>query len=106
MRATEFITEDSMFNDDTSPRTISLDKMSTYEYYRLGMDMAGGEDLERDTALGSHYVAYTDADAEKIIAAAKKNGVSVKKSTGPTEEPKDTDHTSPVAKPKKNKYGI
>jgi len=106
MRAKEFIKEDHMFNGDTSPRILSFDKMSNYDYYRFGMDMAGGEDMDRDTDLCSHYIAYTDADVDKIKAAAKKNGMNVKSESGPTEEPTDTDHTSPVAKRKKNKYGI
>lgn len=100
MRAKEFITEEHQ------EKMLSFDKMDNYQYYRFGMNMGGGEGLERAEEDFSNYIAYTAEDEEKIKSAAKQSGKTVRKRKELNKELDGTNNTSPVAKKKKNKYGV
>lgn len=84
-----------------------------YHKYRLGVAMAGAPNKEDHVTTDGPanddmvMVAYTDADKEIIDAGHKKMGYTKKSlSTSGSKELNDTNKTSPVASPKRNKYGI
>jgi hypothetical protein len=89
------------------------DPNSYYTMYRFGVDMASGpkEHYPYDPAgpIGNQMatLAYTDVE-QKIIDNSKKNlGLKSKKLTSKdSTEHTDTHVSSPVAKVKRNKYGI
>lgn len=124
MRAREFITEQNTgaLADDVAmalPATSVLPGLlnqDPYKQYRFGLKLAAaGPDqpeytkpsLETDWGENMVVVAYSNAD-EKILdlavsqAKEKKRMISSKKS----EETKTVNSTSPVARKKKNKYGV
>lgn len=122
MRAKEFINEDvkplrksvkqSMPNLTSAPK---LDNNNhPYLAYRFGVALAPSPDdngMYSEGPLGSYFtmVDYTDSDAEIRNAAAKKMGIKFDKGTGKGSEELGDDvinKVSPVAKPKKNKYGV
>ena len=84
-----------------------------YNMYRFGVDMAGNQHEDHNYVQQSHSAnelstyAYTEAD-KLIIDKSKKNmGVKGKTLTSnKSEEPDGINKHSPVAKIKKNKYGI
>lgn len=82
-----------------------------YLAYRFGIELAGSPDVDADqqAGTGSDFVTigYSDADDEIIAHAAKKFGLKRKTHGGKSsvESPK-VNKTSPVSKPKKNKYGV
>lgn len=117
MRAREFITENSNRLDFNSPQIKGarhmpdLDKY--YELYRLSLDMAEATDEIKGTAEGvpvaNHVVmlAYSDGDEEILNKAMRKRGIKYKTTTSrDSRELGDTNTASPVAKPKRNRYGI
>lgn len=85
-----------------------------YLAYRFGLALAASPDTEGfyDMGpIGSDFtmVDYTDADREIREKAAKKMGIKFDRGTGKgSEELPDNivNKTSPVAKPKRNKYGV
>jgi len=82
-----------------------------YDMYRFGVDMAGSPDgeMNRTSATANQLttLAYTDVDAEIINRSKKNMGLKGKTLTSKdSQELADTNKTSPVAKPKKNKYGV
>ena len=89
------------------------DNNSYYTMYRFGVDMAGGpkKDHRYDpvSPVGNQMatVAYTDAD-QSIIDSSKKNlGLKSKRLTSKdSSETPNTNKLSPVAKIKRNKYGV
>lgn len=121
MRAKEFIDESkkplrksykqSLPNLTTAP---TLDNNNhPYLAYRFGVNLAPSPDLEGiydEGPIGAAFsmLDYTDADAEIRKATAKKMGIKFNKGTGRgSEELKGVINTvSPVAKPKKNRYGV
>jgi hypothetical protein len=83
-----------------------------YDMYRFGVHMAGSPDNQpmaqkSPTANQLSTLAYTDAE-EKIINKSKRDmGLKGKTLTSNrSEEPGETNTTSPVPKRKKNKYGV
>lgn len=131
MRAKEFINE--AFNakthgkpskvrpraDATLPGVFvqqQLRNTDPYMQYRLGMAVAsaraheqGEVDFEQESAFGENLVQvmYAPEDEETIMLASKLMGVLPTRITDNASREPDTTHsTSPVAKTKKNKYGI
>ena len=117
MRAKEFLNE---ANADkplrkgiqlSGPFAKRYDQIGTYyDMYRLGIAIAGGkhtpaEGPARDNPtvwIGNSVEEQQVKDAESALGI--KGTVVVPK--GPSEEFPDTDVTSPVAKIKRNKYGV
>jgi hypothetical protein len=88
-----------------------LDNSSGYKAYRFGVAMAGLPNNKMDvagpTGLKMVTIGYTQAERDILDAAAKTMGTpKVRLSTQDSGEAKDTDKVSPVAKPKRNKYGV
>jgi len=91
---------------------ISMNKAngSPYMQYRFGMAM-GNPDMPRAGAMsGDPLISpFSDADVEKVKAAAKSMGAGsiTNLSNGPSyEHDEGLNVISPVAKPKKNRFGI
>lgn len=89
----------------------SLDNSNPYHSYRYGVAMAGApdDDMYKDGPYGSKLmtVGYTEADREIIAKAEKIMGVKSSAISSNDSSEIDTINTaSPVAKPKKNKYGV
>lgn len=119
MRAKEFIKESTKPLRKSAKASISgLRKNPTldnnnhpYLAYRMGIAMAGSPDypMDQNGPLGSSFITtdYTDADAEIRKGAEKIMGVKSQEVTGKgSVEVKNINTSSPVAKPKKNKYGV
>ena len=91
---------------------LNMSTGSAYLNYRFGIAMAGAPDFPTKAAgaiAGDPLLAsYTDAELEIINAAAKSVGAGkIKKlSSNRSEELSNTHVSSPVAKKKKNKYGV
>jgi len=88
-----------------------LDNSSGYKAYRFGVAMAGLPNNKMDvagpTGLKMVTIGYTQAERDILDAASKTMGTpKVRLSTTNSGEAKDTDKVSPVAKPKRNKYGV
>lgn len=121
MRAHEFINESKKPLRKTSRQ--SLPNLTTaphldnnnhpYLAYRFGVALAPSPDVEGiydEGPIGSAFsmLDYTEGEEAIRTAAAKKMGIKFTKGTGKgSEEMKDVvNTTSPVAKPKRNKYGV
>ena len=113
MRAREFITEREM--PQRKSRTMStafefptMPSSDGYQVYRFGMAMANHEQPPYGPA-GQHAVisAYTPEEEEIIHAAERATGHKgrILADRG-SDEPLSTDILSPVAKPKRNRYGV
>lgn len=80
-----------------------------YDMYRFSVAMADHTQPPAEGALSNHglTVAYTEED-EKIIKAAERATGHRGRLTANrgSHEPKDTDSKSPVARRKKNRYGV
>jgi len=87
---------------------------SSYMNYRMGLALAGAPDYptkaEADNWIGGDplLTAYTEVEQEMVNAAAMQVGAGKgqKWSNKRSEEIPSTHKVSPVAKPKKNKYGV
>ncbi len=85
-----------------------------YLAYRFGIALAaspGSDNMAEKGPIGSDFtmVDYTDADEEIRKVASKRMGIKFDRGTGRgSEELSDTiiNKVSPVAAPKKNKYGV
>lgn len=82
-----------------------------YVAYRFGVALAASprDVTQKQGPIGSEFttVGYSDADQEIIDHACKEFGLPVRKhSTKGSVELDSVGTTSPVAKPKKNKYGV
>ena len=84
-----------------------------YDMYRMGVHMAGSPDDHHDMAdtgpTSNEFVtlAYTDEDQKIIKNSARAMGFKgVGVSSKGSKETDNTNKVSPVAKPKKNKYGV
>jgi len=120
MRAIEFINEahEKQLRKTTKSSMSSLRKNKTldnnnhpYLAYRFGIALAGSPDYKMDVngPLGSSFIMtdYTDGDAEIRKGAEKLMGVSSTDMTGKGSCEMDiVNKVSPVAAPKKNKYGV
>lgn len=116
MRAREFLNE---ANGEMHPYTekqvanimVMPELDQFYEFYRFMTAVAMAPDhdptTETDLANMPAAYAYTKADEEKLRHGLKILGKKGKWMTsGEASEPKDTGVHSPVAKVKKNKYGV
>lgn len=121
MRAHEFITENSKPLRKSAKQSLpnltmapELDNNNhPYLAYRFGVNLAPSPDMEGvydEGPIGSNFVMtdYSEGDAEIRKAAAKRMGIKFTKGTGKgSAEMKDVvNTTSPVAKPKRNRYGV
>lgn len=85
---------------------------SAYMNYRFGIALAGAPDFPAaaEPYIGGDplVVPYTDADMDMVNKAAEYVGDHSKKvnSSSRSEEAPGTNKNSPIAKPKKNKYGV
>jgi len=84
-----------------------------YDMYRFGVDMAGSPDdhhsFDPSSPVANQLVtlSYSDADQKIIDKSKKKMGFTSKQLTpNDSKEPSDTSNNSPVAKIKRNKYGV
>jgi hypothetical protein len=82
-----------------------------YNMYRLGVHMAGSphNKSEHEGIANNEMVMtqFTDAETDMINHSSKALGVKIKAlSSKGSQEPKETNTTSPVAKPKRNQYGV
>lgn len=89
----------------------TLDNSCPYHAYRFGVALAGSPDstFDKDGPIGQKMttIAYSAADDEIIKKAEKEIGAKGKDiTTKDSSEYPDTNTTSPVAKKKKNKYGV
>lgn len=130
MRAKEFIVEYQAKSSGTSKKISDrkadplpgvfvqhqLRNTDPYMQYRLGMavasaraDKAGHVDFRQESAWAENLtqVMYAPEDEETIILASKLMGVKPTRITdNASHEPPNTNSVSPVAKPKRNKYGV
>lgn len=121
MRAHEFIIENKKplrkSSKQSLPNLTSASKLDNnnhpYLAYRFGVALASSPDLEgvhNEGPLGSNFsmIDYSDGDEEIRKSAAKRMGIKFDKGTGKgSEEMKDIVNTvSPVAKSKRNRYGV
>ena len=127
MRAKEFITEGvNSMQDDVAralPMTFAIPELRTndpYKQYRFGIAIAkakaSGEDSVQDFGAESVWgnnmvvVGYSNTVDQYIDKALEEIGLSAsdKKliSTPRSEETNTVNKSSPVAKPKRNKYGV
>lgn len=89
-----------------------LDNSSGYLAYRFGVQLAGmpgDSPMEKagPTGLKMVTIAYSEADKAILDATAKHLGTkSIQLSPNASTEGDGVDKVSPIAKPKKNKYGV
>jgi hypothetical protein len=115
MRAKEFIEESRGFSHKKSTTMSTTYEFSTmpsnnpYQAYRFGLAMANHEMKRAGGPVDQNavIVAYTPEEEEIIkagerITGHKKHLVADRGSN----EPKDTNLVSPVAKPRKNRWGV
>jgi hypothetical protein len=103
----------AMVNAQTFP-SMNQSTGSAYMNYRMGIAMAGAPTfptkMEADTWIGGDPLLspYTDIEQDMVNAAAMaiNGGKSQKWSGDRSKEIASVQKTSPVAKPKKNKYGV
>ena len=115
MRASEFINETREYID-TKSSTLSttfnypsMPSASPYLAYRFGIAMANHElsHAEGPAGQGSVIVAYTPEEETIIRGAERTTGHRGKLlADRGSNEPKKTNVASPVAKSKRNKYGV
>jgi len=131
MRAKEFINENWTTKSHGKPGKVSksadaalpgafvqrqLRNTDTYMQYRYGVavaaaraDQAGHIEFEQESAWAENLsqVMYVPEDEETIKLASKLMGVTPSRITdNKSRESKKTSTVSPVAKPKRNKYGV
>ena len=114
MRAKEFIIERSFPKGSNEPLKAtyafpSMPSSNAYAAYRFGMAMADHTINYADgpTANSAVIVAYTPEEEAIIKAGIKQtghNGILIADKA--SHESSSINNTSPVAKPKKNKYGV
>jgi hypothetical protein len=116
MRAREFLSEAARgFSDRKSAamvKTLTFPDMPSnnpYRAYRFAMAMAN-HDIKNEVGPADEYAvisAYTEGEEEIIAAAMKKTGErAIIVADRESREPKSTNTVSPVAKPRKNRFGI
>jgi len=114
MRAKEFITERKLAQRKSAvlPTTKAYPNMPSanpYEIYRFGMAMANHEIVHAEGPTSNYAVITTlTPEEDQIVAHAEKvtghKGQLV--ADRGSHEPGSTDTVSPVAKPKRNRYGV
>jgi precorrin-6B methylase 1 len=114
MRAREFIVERKMpeRKSSTMPfskRFPSMPSSNAYAAYRFGMAMAD-HTITSAEGPASNYaviVAYTPEEEDIVRGGEKQTGhIGQTLTDRGSREPKTTDTVSPVAKPKRNRYGV
>jgi len=123
MRASEFVNEGKVVDKGkldgsagaTIPSAQSYPEISGhyYDMYRFGVAAAMAptndhHDFARQSVGPEMFtIQYTDGDKEILDKAHKIMGVRPKKHTSQkSEEPEHVHSVSPVAKPKRNRYGV
>jgi hypothetical protein len=114
MRAKEFITERNFSNRKSSPMSTTfqfptMPSSDGYQAYRFGVAMANHTLRHADGPTSQHavVVAYTPEEEEIIRAGSQQTGHKGKMvADRGSNEPAGTESQSPVARPKKNKYGV
>lgn len=114
MRAKEFIVERELPKRSSSVLPGSkiypgMPSANPYEIYRFGMAMANHEIKDIDGPANNYAIVSTYAPEEEAIvkaAEAKTGHRGQVLSDKGSHEPASTDIVSPVAKPKKNRYGV
>ena len=113
MRAKEFIVERSFSKRKSGPMSTtfqfpSMPSSDSYQAYRFGLAMANHE-IAPTSPTSQHAVisAYTPEEEEIIHAGERATGHKgrVVADRG-SHEPNSTDAVSPVAKTKRNRYGV
>jgi len=114
MRAKEFIIERSFPSRKSGPMKTtyafpSMPSSNSYSTYRFGMAMADHtmDHPDGPTSNSAVIVAYTPEEEEIIKAGTRQTGhKGVLVADRKSQEPGSTNDTSPVAKAKKNRYGV
>lgn len=124
MRAREFVIENMIqpyANDQLRPDTLAalpsmtmftdVDNSSPYNGWRFGIAMAGAPHhkmpSEGPTGQKMVVVPYTDEEASIINSAAGMIGVNAHSMNSKgSKELSDAGTVSPIAKPRKNRYGV
>lgn len=113
MRAREFISERQLRrNSDTLSTTYYYPTMPSsdpYRAYRFGMAMANHHmrDAEGPAANDAIVVAYTPEEQQIIQAGEQQTGHKHKLLANKgSQEPTATNTASPVARKKRNRYGV
>lgn len=121
MRANEFISEAAGRKPLRKSTEQSMPNLNSYDFldnnnhpylaYRFGVALATSPegDMHARGPIGSNFtmVDYTDGDAKIRKGAEKIMGIKTSRGTGKGSEELNTTNTaSPVAKIKKNKYGV
>ncbi len=114
MRAKEFITERAFPDSKSGPMSTTyqypgMPSSDGYQIYRFGLAMADHTLTHAvgPTSRNAVVVAYTEGDEEIIQGAERqtgKQGVRVADRT--SHESAGTNTASPVAQPRKNRYGV
>lgn len=122
MRARDFITETGMHPMDATHKSAirnattfpnqNMNSGSQYKNYRMGLALAGAPDYP---TRADNYIAgdpllapYTEEEMEMINYAAQQVGDGSKQtwSNSRSQELDNVQKTSPVAKPRRNRYGV
>ena len=114
MRAKEFIVERSFSKRKSGPMTTTyafptMPSSDAYQAYRFGLAMADHKTHSKYGPSAQHavIVAYTKEEEEIIKGAESETGHKGKLlADSGSREPKSTETQSPVAKPKRNRYGV
>ncbi len=131
MRAKEFINETWNGKSHGSPKKVrdraadtlpgvyaqrQLRNTDTYMQYRMGLALAaaradanGDVEFSQESSWAENFITamWSEEDKETIMLASKLMGVHPTEITNSKSvEPSTTYKDSPVAKPKKNKYGV
>ena len=112
MRAVEFIKEEKHSEHKSNAMVTafhypSMPGNDTYQSYRFGVAMANHQAKNSPTNQDAVIAAYTPEDEDIIKAAEKATGHKGQPLTNRgSVESNGTNNVSPVAKPKRNKYGV
>ena len=114
MRAKEFIVERSFSKRKSGPMSTTyafptMPSANTYAAYRFGLAMADHtiNHAEGPTGNSAVIVAYTPEEEEIIKGGTRQTGHQGKMvANRGSNEPQSTDTHSPVAQPKRNRYGV
>lgn len=113
MRIKDIVTEGfATRKSNTLSTTYEYPQMTSanvYDMYRFSVAMADHTNPPAEGAMSNHgvIVAYTPEEEQIIKAAERVTGHKGKLAADRgSHEPKSTNKVSPVAKPKKNKYGV
>ena len=116
MKASEFITETNKAGkvrkglQHSGPYAKRYDGLDTfYQMYRLGLALANSEAPAKGAASNSPTVWVRGSEEAEMLAKAERAmGVTgtVVVPQGKSEEMPSVDTVSPIAKPKRNKYGV